>query len=45
MKILNLRKYLKPKIEFKRNIETLSFIDMYKYQYLNIEDKYISYFK
>ena len=42
MKILNLRKYLKPKIEFKRNIETLSFIDMYKYQYLNIEDKYMS---
>ena len=42
MKILNLRKYLKPKIEFKRNIETLSFIDMYKYQYLNIEDKYMA---
>ena len=42
VKILNLRKYLKPKIEFKRNIETLSFIDMYKYQYLNIEDKYMA---
>ena len=42
VKILNLRRYLKPKIEFKRNIETLSFIEMYRNQYLNIEDKYMS---
>ena len=38
--ILNLRKYLKPKIEIKEKSKTM--YELYQYNYINIQDKYLS---
>ena len=39
-KLINLRKYLKPKIDFRIKNEKISFLNLYKDYYLNLEDKY-----
>ena len=41
LNILNLREYLIPKIEIK-NPKDISLLQIYQYNYINIEDKYLS---